>query len=85
MQGRKIGNIVFVKVQVLDVFDNLFQTGKYGKTTLVGIFAVKHIKYHLGFFVLFGKVAVCHSHFVQIHHHGNISFIKLAHGSHPHK
>ena len=66
-------------MQIFCIFNYLLQTGKYRIAALVGILPLKHIKNDLLRVLLVSEVAICHCHLIQIHHHADVSFIKLRH------
>ena len=76
----EILNVILRKTHILHILNDLLQSSEDSKAAPVRILAIEHIKNHLGLRVVVIEIAVGHSHLVEIHHHGNVAFIKLGHG-----
>ena len=75
----QIINVLRAELHILDVLNDLFKTGEDCKAAAVRVATIEHVEHHTGIFAAVDEVAVCHCHFIKIHHHGQISFIKLRH------
>ena len=72
--GAEVGDIVVVKVQLLDVVYNLLKTRGDRKTAVVGYLAVKNVEVHLALVKIVFEVAVGHGEFIEITKHRQIFF-----------
>ena len=64
VQRAQVGDVLFVKVQVLDILNHLLQTGSHGKGAAARIFAVEKIEYGDAIGGAGLNVAVHHRHLV---------------------
>ena len=71
--GAQIGNVFFVKAQIVDIFHNLFQSGNNGIAAVIRIFSVKNIKISNLVFHTLAEIAVCHGEFIIIKKHCEIA------------
>ena len=66
IERTKIGDILLLKMQILDVADHFLQTGADAVTAAVGVAAVKHVEDD--FFVLVSiEITLAHRQFIKVH------------------
>ena len=70
-------DILIREGHVLHILDDLLETRKDGKATLIRILAVEDIERHLDVLVVVLEVTIGHGHLVEVHHHRDIAFVKL--------
>ena len=70
-------------MKVFDVFDDLFQSCKDGKTAVIGIVSVKNVEGYRFRHCVIGKVASGHGQLIEVHDHADIACIKLRHHINP--
>ena len=75
----QVGNIVLVKMQVVDIIHDLFQSRANGKAAVIRVVSVKDVEIddfiaHAGF-----EIAVAHGKLIKIAEHGQVSR-KIFHG-----
>ena len=75
----QIVNVRRAEIHVLDVFNDLLKSGENREAARVGVAPIKHVEGNAGIFAAADEISVRHSHFVKIHHHADIAFIKLRH------
>ena len=68
-ETAQVGDIVIGELQVLDIIDDLFQTGCDGVAASAGVVSIKDIEDN-GFVVVLFKIALHHGKFVKICHQG---------------
>ena len=71
--AAQISNILFIKMQVVDIFDNLFKSCNDCITAVIGIIAVEHIKVDDFVFHSTFKIAVAHCELIKVTKHRQIS------------
>ena len=64
-------------MQIFQICQYLFQTGKNGKSPALRILAEENIKRHLMLSILLQKVAVRHRQLVEIHDHADIAMFTV--------
>ena len=72
--GPQISQVLLVKMQLLNVFNDLGQTGGKRKARLVGHRTVEYVKIADTVLQSGLKVAVCHCQLVKVTQHGQIGF-----------
>ena len=75
----QIVNILRAELHILHVLNNLFKSSKNREAARVGIAPIKYVKSYASILAAVDEIAVRHCHLVEIHHHRQISFIKLRH------
>ena len=83
MLCTEIINVLVRERHVLNELDHMLKPCKHGIAALVGNRAEKKIKGDAHIAVILMKISVRHRHLVEIHHHRQISLIKLRHNSVP--
>ncbi len=73
----EIFHVLIRELHILDVFNDLFKTREDGKAAFIRILAVEYIECHLNILVVVSEITIGHGQFVKIHHHRDITFIKL--------
>ena len=69
LKAPEICNIIRIKMQILNIFNDLVKPREDCKTAIVRILAVKHIKCYTRPCILVIKIAICHRQLIQIHDH----------------
>ena len=69
----QVGNIVLIKVQIVDVLNHLLKACGNGIAAVIGVGAIKHVKVRDGVAHTLFKVAVCHRHFIIVKQHREIT------------
>ena len=75
----KIRNILLGKVQVLDVVDQLLQSGGNGEAAAVRHFAEKHVEIGDAILVACLKVAIPHGQLIKVTEHGHVQLFLSFH------
>ena len=70
----QVGDVLFGEVQLLDVADDLLQTGRDAEAAAVGATTEEQVEVGDAIFVAVFKVAVCHGQLVEITEHGQVQF-----------
>ena len=70
VSAPEIVNILLRKMQILNVLDDLLQTGSNGKTTAIGTAPEKQIKISNAVCIARGKIALTHGQLIKIAEHG---------------
>ena len=80
LQAPEILDVLRFKMDIFDIFDDLLQSGKNRKASLIRVFPVEHIKRDLLLGVFLQEITVCHGQLVEVHHHCDIAcFILFFH------
>lgn len=61
----QIFNVLPVKMQILNIFHDLFQAAEDGKTAIVRILSIEYVKSYFCILILIPKIAVAHGHFIK--------------------
>ena len=77
----EVFNILGIKMEFLDILDDLLQAGSDGETAAVGTLTVEHIKIGDPVPVAVFKVTVGHGQLVEIAEHGQIDLVIYLHGN----
>ena len=83
LPATKVFDILRGEVQVLNVLDDLLQTGSDGKAAAIGTTAEEQIEIGNPVLIAGGKIALGHGQLVKITEHGQIEFIVDNHCSSP--
>ena len=75
--GTKIGDVLFLEMEVCYIIHDLFQPGEDRKAGIIRVFPIKQIEYGKRIGIAGSKIPVCHCHFVKVHYHGKVSFFVL--------
>ena len=76
VQGTQIGDILFIKVKVVDIVDNAFHSAHDRITGLLPG-PEKNIEYRFILIHALGEIAVHHGELIEVRHHGKISFLVI--------
>ena len=77
--SAQIFNVFRAELHILHVLDNLLKSGENCEAARVGIAPIKYVERHASILAALHEITVRHCHFVKIHHHADISFVKLRH------
>ena len=81
--AAQVRNVLLVKVQILDVFDELLEARRDGKAAAVRDRAEINVKIGDAIFEAGLEIAVAHGQLVEIAEHGHVQFFFRFHGT-PH-
>ena len=81
ISASQIFYIFCLKMQILDIVDDLFQTGTDSVSTFIGNAAVEDIKIAHGILHIFCKITIAHGQLVKITEHGKINSVRTIHVS----
>ena len=77
----QVGNILFVKMQILDILDQLLQAGSNGIAAAIGNPAEKDVKIGNALLHPLTEIAVGHGHLVEVEQHRQIQLLFALHCS----
>ena len=78
----QVGNVLRVKMQILNILDNLLQTGRDGEPAPVGAAAEEQVKIGYAVGIAVGKIPRAHGQLVKIAEHRQIQLATLNHSGH---
>ena len=78
----QVRDILRVKMQLLNILDDLLQTGRDGKPAPVGAAAEKQVKIRYAVGIAVGKIPRAHGQLVKIAEHRQIQFVAHNHFGH---
>ena len=78
----QVRDILRVKMQLLNILDDLLQTGRDGKPAPVGAAAEKQVKIRYAVGIAVGKIPRAHGQLVKIAEHCQIQFVAHNHFGH---
>ena len=71
--------VAFVEVEVLKIFEHLFEPGEYREAPAVGVPSVEYVECGEVALLVFLEIPVRHRHLVEVHHHGDVARVVLRH------
>ena len=71
--------VAFVEVEVLKIFEHLFEPGEYCEAPAVGVPSVEYVECGEVALLVFLEIPVRHRHLVEVHHHGDVARVVLRH------
>ena len=78
----QVGNVLRVKVQILNILDDLLQAGRDGEPAPVGAAAEEQVKIGYAVGIAVGKIPCTHGQLVKIAEHRQIQLATLNHSGH---
>ena len=79
LQRAEVLDVIFLEVHVLDVLDDLLQSGEDGVSAVVGHLPEEHVEGRQVPLVGFEEVAVRHCQLIEVHDHRDVPSVAHAH------
>ena len=78
----QVGDILGIKMEILNILDDLLQTRGNGVAAAIGALAEEYIKIADAVLIALRKVAVAHGQFIEVTEHRQVQFFVYYHRKH---